>query len=37
MGHDPASGDLAGWCAGPPIERSEPPPEHLQALVAPAG
>ncbi|MDF2733745.1 MAG: hypothetical protein K0S97_368 [Chloroflexota bacterium] len=23
--------------AGPPIERSEPPPEHLQALVAPGG
>ena len=23
--------------AGPPMERSEPPPDHLTALVAPAG
>ncbi len=23
--------------AGPPLERSEPPPAHLQALVAPGG
>ena len=30
----------ANWpagAAGPPIERSEPPPDHLKALVAPGG